>query len=139
MHQLLQQLERNVEALLRVGQREEHRIVGALAVDDAAQSVHPFVELLAALFRRNRGIVGNIVGVAHEGIHRRQRIALAKRQDQEAVVEVLGSRAGDVPANTVSRPQLQRVLAHNIFPTAARATSHSLRGLEIAGRLFSTS
>ena len=68
-----------------------------------------------------------------------KRVALAQRQDQEAVVEVLGSRAGDVTANAVGRPQLQRVFAHNIFPTAARATSHSLRGLEIAGRLFSTS
>ena len=87
----------------------------------------------------NGGIVGDVVGVPHEGVHRRQGIALARRKHQESVVEILGRRARDVAADSVGSPQLQRVFAHSRFPSAARATSQSLRGLEMTGREFSTS
>ena len=70
-----------LKRLLRIGQREQHGIVGALAIDHAAQRVHPFVQLLATLLGWKRGIVGDVVGVAHEGVHRRQRVALAQQAE----------------------------------------------------------
>src|ERR1019366_4321877 len=114
-------------------------MVGGLAGNHAAQRVDPFIQLLAALLRRDGRVVRDIVGMAHEGIHGRNGIALRSRKDQEAVVEILGGGARDVTTNSVGGPQLERVFVHNSFPAAARASSHNLRGLERTGRRVSTS
>jgi len=81
----------DIEALLGIGQGEQNRIVGALAGHDTSQRIHPFVKLFTALLRGNRRIVGDVVGMTHEGVYRRQRIALAERQNQEAVVKVFAA------------------------------------------------
>ncbi len=39
VHQLCQQFQRDIESLLRIRQREEHGIIGAFAVDHAAQRI----------------------------------------------------------------------------------------------------
>src|ERR1019366_4028460 len=114
-------------------------MVGGLAGNHAAQRVDPFIQLLAALLRRDGRVVRDVVSMAHEGIHRRNGIALGGRQDQKAVVEVLGGGARDVTTNSVGGPQLERVFVHNSFPAAARASSHNLRGLEMTGRRVNTS
>src|SRR5271157_899614 len=139
LHQLLQQIEWDVVPLLRIRQRKQHGIVAALASSDAPQRVHPFLELLPSLLLRKRWIVRDVVGAPHEGIHCRDRIAFLDGKNEEAIVKILGCRARDVPADRICSPQLQRVFAHSNFPMAARATSHSLRGLEMAGLRVSTS
>src|ERR1019366_4987433 len=116
-----------------------HRIISRLAGDDATQRVDPFIQLFAALLRRNGRVVRDIVGMAHEGIHGRQCVALGCRENQEAVIEILGGGARDMTTNSVGGPQLERVFFHNSFPAAARASSHNLRSLEMTGRLVNTS
>src|SRR5271157_3328713 len=139
LHQLFQQIQLDVVPLLRISQRKQHGIVGALTGRNAPQRVHPFLKLLPALLLRKRWIVSDVIGAPHKGIHRRDRIALLAGKDEEPIVKILGCRARDVPADRIRSPQLQRVFAHSNFPMAARATSHSLRGLKMAGLRVSTS
>ena len=113
-----------------------------LACHDATQRVDPFIQLFAALLRRDGRVVGDVVGMAHEGIHRRNGIALGSRQDQEAVVEILGGGARDVTTNSVGGPQLSGCLfkTGTCFPRrSSRPSSRQLARLEMTGRRVNTS
>src|SRR5579862_5255170 len=104
--------------------------------------VEPVGELVMAVFDAKRFVVGDVVTAAHEGIHRTERVALAPWKRHKTVVEILGRRAGNVPAYGVGHVQLRsrgRELrgrtpddsAHRSFPSAARATRASLRPFEL--------
>ena len=68
--QLFKKFGRNFEFVLRVAQCHQHRIIGCLAGKDRFRGFQPFAQLLALLLRINAGFIGNIIGVAHEGVHR---------------------------------------------------------------------
>jgi hypothetical protein len=66
---------------LGVGESEEYRVVRGLTLLSAMKSVKPSVELLAALWRAEPGIIGNIVATSHEGVNGAQSFSLTARQD----------------------------------------------------------
>src|SRR5258708_10471290 len=134
---------------LRIGEGEENGIVVGLTLLHAVQCGEPGVELEAAFIEDEGGVVGDIVAAAHEGVDGAQGFALALGQDQKGVVEIFGVGAGDTAAYRIRHLELRRggsprdqdllcSCAHSNFPRAARATSASLRGLEITGRRPST-
>ena len=74
--QLFKKFGRDLEFTLRVPQGHEHRIIGGLAPKDRLGGVQPFAQLLALLLYIDSWLIGNVVGMAHERIHRAQRVAL---------------------------------------------------------------
>ena len=127
-----------------------------LALLGAVKSVNPDVKFLTAVGQAQRGIVSNVIAGAHEGVDGAQRFALAARQGEKRIIEVLGRRAGNALAYRIRHDELGwsrgpgtgnllRARAHGFPPSfcstvprsfllAARATSESLRGLEMDGR-----
>ena len=144
------------EPSLGIGQGEQDSVVGGLALLGAVKSVKPDVKFLTAVGQTQRGIVSDVIAGAHEGVDGAQRFALAARQGEKRIVEVLGRRAGDAPAYRIGHDELGRsggpgtgnllrARAHGFPPSfrptvpmsflvAARATSESLRGFEMDGR-----
>ncbi len=58
--------------------------------------------------RAQRGVVGDVVAAAHEGVDGAEGFALAARQNEEGVVEILGRRARDAFADGVRHDELRR-------------------------------
>ena len=106
LHQLLQQLQRDVESLLRIGERHQHRVVSFAALDHGAQCFDPLRQLLPALLQGKSRVVGDIVRATHKGVNRADGVAFMAGQNQEAVVEILGGGACDMATNAVRCPQL---------------------------------
>src|SRR5580700_26616 len=119
--------------------------------------VQPCSQLVVAIDVAERGVVGDVIAVPHEGVDGAQRIAFAPRQHHESIVKILGGRAGDAPANGIRHfklgsggRKLDGGISHggghlcfsrglgSSFAAAARATRVSLRDFEIAGRRPST-
>ena len=147
--QLVEKPNRNLVSALRIGQRQQHRIIRRLCRQCAMDFVQPVRQLVVTIIGAERVVVGDVVAAPHEGVHRAQGIALAPRKHHKPVVEILGGGAGDAPADGVRHIELRsgrRKLhgrishggAHRSFPSAARATSASFRVFEIAGRRPST-
>src|SRR5258708_963864 len=90
------------------------------------------------LLRRDPRRVTQVIGMAHERIHRAKRVALLPGQSEERVIKILRFGAGHSAAYGVRHGKLL-VHASPPFCSNARATSQSLRGFEIAGRDFNTS
>src|SRR5271170_6028507 len=63
--------------------------------------IEPGGEIFAALIERERLIVREIVGVAHEGIDGTDSITLVSRQGDECVVEILSFFPSDFAAYPV--------------------------------------
>src|SRR5207245_2323099 len=132
-------------------------VVRGLTLLSAMKSIEPSIKFLTA-FRQCQGVVVcDIVAAAHEGIDRAQGFALAARQDEKCVVEILRRGAGDALAHGIRHDELGgsrspgkgnllRAGAHRCpprllpktFAMAACATRASLRALEMAGRSPST-
>ena len=111
---------------------------------------------MSSLWRRSSkaeaGVVGDVIAAAHEGVDGAESLALALGQHEKCVIEILGVGARDAAAHRIGHGELRRSGTprdqhglgsgtHNVpsnFPSAARATSASLRGLEITGRRPST-
>src|SRR5579864_5879233 len=123
-----------------------------MALLGGVQRVEPGVEFLAAFGKAQRRIVSDVVATAHEGVDGAQGLALASRQNQKSVVEILGGSSRDAAADRIRHDELRLrwsprngnllragaqlfpPLLPRSLPRAARATSASLRGFEIAGR-----
>ena len=56
------------------------------------ESVEPDIEFLAAFGKAERGVVRNVIATPHERVDRAQCLALAARQNEKGVVEILGRR-----------------------------------------------
>src|SRR5208282_6349248 len=151
--ELVEKPNRNLVRALRIGQRQQHRIIGWLCSQCAVYVVQPLRQLDVAIVAAQRVVVNDVVAASHEGIYRAQRIALPSRKDHKPVIEILGGGARDAPTDGVrhielgsGRSKLHRRISHggahrsfsrgfpSSFPSAARATKASLRALEIAGR-----
>ena len=63
---------------------------------------------LAALVQAELRVVGDVVAAAHEGVDGAQGFALAARQNEEGVVEILGGRARDALADGIRHDELRR-------------------------------
>ena len=107
MHQFFEQLQRDFEALLRIRQGQENSVVAGLPGKTSLRLLQPLLKFLRALTHRKRGIVANVIGVAHEGIHRAQRIPFLLRQGQKGVIEILRGRASYGPARGIGVAQLR--------------------------------
>jgi len=59
-----------------------------LALLGAVQGIEPGIELLAALFEDEAGIVGNVIATAHEGVDGAESLALALGKNKKCVVEI---------------------------------------------------
>src|SRR5712671_2415354 len=101
-------------------------------------AVEPLRQFATPLVETESVVVGNVVTAPHEHVNGAQRIAFGARKNCKTVVEIPGGRARDVAAHRVRNIELRwggRELhgsishggAHSIFPSAARATSTSLR------------
>src|SRR5215831_14435680 len=108
-----------MEAPLSVGKGKQNCIIGWKPQLGSVEGVHPRVELLTAVPRRERWIVGDVVAATHEGVYRAERLALDLGKDQKSVVEVLGALTRDPAADRVRHVQLRlgrhklwRVLRH---------------------------
>src|SRR5271154_5494795 len=108
MSKFVEQSGGSVIAAVRGGESEKNGIVGGLALLGAMQRVEPGFEFLTALGETQRGIVGKIVTLAHEGVNGAQGLALASRKHEEGVVEILGGGAGDAAAHGIRHDQLRR-------------------------------
>ena len=83
-------------------------VVGRMSRLGAVQRIEPEVQLLAAFLQAERGVVGDVVAASHEGIDGAESLALAARQDEERVVEILRRRAGDAAAHGVRHHERAR-------------------------------
>ena len=146
-HQLVQQLHGNQVSLLRVAQRHEHGIVRAAHLHRPVIAFDVGLQLFVPLPRSHSRIVGQIIGVAHEGVHRAQRVALAPGKQHESVVKIFRALARNLPTHAVGGAHLQcRMLIHGahparpnaIRPASARSASPVLLSLLRLGRLTST-
>ena len=99
--QLVKQDHRDLVGAERVGEGQQHGIVGGLAGLGGVEGFDPGSELLPPLVRRQADIVGQIIAAPHVGINRVQRPALGRGQHQKGVIEVLGRGTGDGAANRV--------------------------------------
>jgi len=134
LDQLLQQFERILKRFWE-SPGEQNRIVGGSpATTRRSAFIHSSSFHGAAA--RNRRIVGDVVGMTHEGVYRRQRIALAERRTGSR------SKSFSLPSGDVRQrctpPQLERVFAHNNF-LRSRAQQPQFARLGIAGRRCNTS
>ncbi len=108
----------------------------------------PGVEIGAALIDGEGLVVGEIVGVTHEGVDRADGVALVRGQRNEGVVEIPGFFPGDFATDSIgletdgvtplSPPQFRARFRPRNLPVRARRSSAALRDLEMAGRLLST-
>ncbi len=99
---------------------------------------------------RHARIVAQVVGVAHESVHRAERVALSSGQQHKAVVEILRRRTRDMAAYTVGGSQSQFGVLQSLVlilalpsspsmrPATARKTSSTFRNLLKLGRRAST-
>src|SRR5438128_1163342 len=107
---------------------------------------------LPSLRRRGAGFITDVIAVPHECVHRAQSVPLVAGQHQKTIVEIFRCSPGDTAAYRIRRRELglrnragldletaAHFLSPRSFPNAARATSASLRVLEITGRRRSTS
>ena len=119
---------------------------------DAAPVGQPRGQRAAALGARQGFVVGQVVGLAHEGIDGADGVAARIGERDKGVVEVLCLAFGDGPAVSVSRIQLgivgqaaflQLCLPRRRWgkslPQTARSISASFLPVEMAGRAASTS
>ncbi len=155
--QLVEKPNRNLVRALRIGQRQQHWIIGGLSSQCAVNLVQPFRQLVVTIISAQRAVIGDVVAPPHKGVHRAQGITLPPWKYDKRVVKVFCGGAGDAPADGVrhielrsSRRELHWRISHggaqrcfscgfpNIFPSAARATRASFRAFEMAGRLPST-
>ena len=99
--QLVEQIERNVEALDGVADGEEDRVGVSPPWQTLTPVVEPGVEAAAALVAGDGFVVGEVVGLAHEGVDGADGVAARRGQGDEGVVEILGFAAGDGAAGGV--------------------------------------
>ena len=71
---------------------------GCAGLRGAVPGCLPLLEILAALFARNALVVGEVVGLAHEGVDGADGVAARLGKGDEGVVEILGFAFGDGPA-----------------------------------------
>src|SRR5262249_31359379 len=135
-NQFIEQLIWDLEATLRICKGEEDRIGCRGSARNRAPFCQPGVQSKHALLDSARCVIGSVVGMAHECIYGTQSIPFLLRKRQESIVKVLGPSASNAATNRVRRDKLG---IHSSFPSAARATSASFRGVEIAGRARRTS
>src|ERR1019366_913384 len=97
------------ELLQRVVKGRQNRTAAVLAGQGPFETRPPRRQLALSVFRRtrllSRQVVGNIVGVPHEGVDRAKGFALRRGQHQEGVVKIASLLAGY--ADTVFVRQLQ--------------------------------
>ncbi len=136
MHQLFEEINRNLEILLSVGNGHQHRIVSGLARKDGLGGFQPLIQLLPLFPDVDSWIIGDVIGVAHEGVDRTKGVALVRRKHEKAVVEVFGRAPGNASADSIG---MRELLVHRSLSAAAWTTSQSLRGLEMTGRRRRTS
>src|SRR6266498_1451880 len=97
-----------MKATLRVGYREEDGVVCGKAGLCGVEGVYPCVKFQAAIARRERWVVGDVVAAPHECINRAQSLSLELGKNKKSVVEILGPLASNSPANGVRHMQLRR-------------------------------
>src|ERR1700682_1241198 len=136
MYQLFEEVDGNLEVFLRVSHGHQHGIVGRFPGKDRSGGFQPVVQLLPFFFASQIWTIGDIVGMAHERINSTECVSLIGWEDDKAVVKVLGGAPCDSPADGIG---MRELLVHSSLPAAARATSQSLRALEITGLRSSTS
>ena len=140
LHQLIQQLRRNAVLFLGVSEGNEHGIVAGRPSLHLMPLFEPILQSAATLNYRYTLVVTDVVGVSHERIHGGECVAFRGWQYSKRVVKVARLAACDAAANSVCGRELRD--AHSRFHkawAAAPATRTSLRGLEIEGRVRSTS
>ena len=94
--QLVEQLKRNVEALGGVAHGQKHGIVDVAPPAALVPCCEPRIEAAPALLARQALVVGQIVGLAHEGVDGADGVAALKGQRDEGVIEILGFALGDL-------------------------------------------
>ena len=82
---------------------------GCAGLRGAAPCGLPLLEIVAALFARNALVIGEIVGLAHEGVDGADGVAARLGKGDEGVVEILGFAFGDGPAGCVGLVQCDRL------------------------------
>ena len=107
LNELIEKLQWNLKTRLRVRKGREYRIVGGLAGGGAMPVSEPGGQVRTALFARARFIVGEVVGVAHEGVDGADGITLVFGKSEEGVIEILRLTAGNLPAFFVSRVEFE--------------------------------
>ena len=95
MDELIQQLERDIEAAARVARARKTGSFVRLAGMRRVPGGEPRVEVGAALLARQGFVVGEVVGVAHEGVDGADGVALGFGQGEKGVVEIFRLAAGD--------------------------------------------
>src|SRR5262249_42617060 len=142
---VIQQVGRNPESALGIGESHQYRFVAGIPQHDKVKGVQPIGELQPPLLHRQGSVVGNVIAPPHEGIYSAQRLSLAAWQYQERVIEVLRGSTSDRAAYRVGNRELRRIRielrdgllhssTHRSFPRAARASRASLRVFGMAGR-----
>ena len=86
--QLIEKPNRNLVSALRIGQRQQHRIIGGLRSQGAVHFVQPFRQLVVTIIGAERVVVGDVVAPPHEGINGAQRITFPPRKHHKPVVEI---------------------------------------------------
>src|SRR5262249_34085594 len=104
--EFFKELRRNSESPLGISQRHEYGVVGWPAGKDTIGGTEPPIQLFMSLLRTQAGIVSDVISMAHEGVHRAQCISLVGREDQEAVLKVLGSGARHSSTNGIGVSEL---------------------------------
>src|SRR5438874_2744165 len=121
-----QRLARNPEALARVGERDERRVLRR-RVELRAQRLEP-----PALLRERQPAVGDVVDLARERVDRRDRPPLLARQHHDPVREVLRPRPRDALYVAVC-------LVYSRHRTNTSAASRASRARDGFGRCVKTS
>src|SRR5260370_21053444 len=99
--QLVEKPNRNLVRALRIGQRQQHWIIGGLSSQCAVTLVQPFRQLVVTIISAQRAVIGDVVAPPHKGVHRAQGITLPPWKYDKRVVKVSCGGAGDAPADRV--------------------------------------
>ena len=149
--QLVEEIHGDVEAELGVGESDKDGVFSESTGGGAVPFIEPGVEVFATLGAWAGFVVGDIVGVTHEGVDGADGVALRLGESEEGVVEVLRLTAGDGGAFLIGGGELEIGEAksagsgggrdQNALHLLARARSSraALRVLEMAGRARRTS
>jgi len=143
-YQLIQQPEWNPEPLCCVAHGHKNRVdgddfrIGARA--NLAPCAQPSVQADAALFNGDAFVVGQIVGLAHEGVDGADGISSWFWKSDKGVIKILRLASGDRPARRVGRLQSHwKFLAQAVFSVRRALWPRRKKGSNLAVTALSNS